>query len=227
MVGRGLRQGRGEPRFYGAVSCRRCTSPTTSARPTTMSVACSRARRGRPDHGDRAGCWRPAADGLGRAGVRAGRRARRLLGHVAIKNDQWREPPIGEAMAIVRGPDAYVTPAGTRRSASTAGSSRPGTTSSPTSTAGSSSTTTRLVRANVRRLADGTRPPDGAVGGRRRAGRRTWPGSAGDRRRRARHRPHRGQGRCRPSRSRRDGSRGGGARDDHGRDRRVRPVTAR
>ena len=33
-----------------------------------------------------------------------------LLGHVAIKNDQWREPPIGEAMAIVRGPDAYVTP---------------------------------------------------------------------------------------------------------------------
>jgi transcriptional regulator len=33
-----------------------------------------------------------------------------LLGHVAIKNDQWREAPIGEAMAIVRGPDAYVTP---------------------------------------------------------------------------------------------------------------------
>lgn len=33
-----------------------------------------------------------------------------LLGHVAIKNDQWREPAIGEAMAIVRGPDAYITP---------------------------------------------------------------------------------------------------------------------
>jgi transcriptional regulator len=33
-----------------------------------------------------------------------------LLGHVARKNDQWREPAIGEAMAIVRGPDAYITP---------------------------------------------------------------------------------------------------------------------
>lgn len=33
-----------------------------------------------------------------------------LLGHVAIKNDQWREPAIGESMAIVRGPDAYITP---------------------------------------------------------------------------------------------------------------------
>ncbi len=33
-----------------------------------------------------------------------------LLGHVAIRNDQWREPAIGEALAIVRGPDAYVTP---------------------------------------------------------------------------------------------------------------------
>jgi transcriptional regulator len=33
-----------------------------------------------------------------------------LLGHVAIKNDQWREPAIGDAMAIVRGPDAYITP---------------------------------------------------------------------------------------------------------------------
>jgi transcriptional regulator len=33
-----------------------------------------------------------------------------LLGHVAIKNDQWHEPAIGEAMAIVRGPDAYITP---------------------------------------------------------------------------------------------------------------------
>ncbi len=33
-----------------------------------------------------------------------------LLGHVAIKNDQWREPAIGDALAIVRGPDAYITP---------------------------------------------------------------------------------------------------------------------
>ena len=41
-------------------------------------------------------------DGLGEFGA--------LLGHVAIKNDQWREPPIGEAMAIVRGPDAYISP---------------------------------------------------------------------------------------------------------------------
>jgi transcriptional regulator len=35
----------------------------------------------------------------------------RLLGHVARKNDQWREPALGEAMAIIRGPDAYLTPA--------------------------------------------------------------------------------------------------------------------
>lgn len=41
-------------------------------------------------------------DGLGTFGA--------LVGHVAIKNDQWREPTIGEAMAIVSGPDAYVTP---------------------------------------------------------------------------------------------------------------------
>lgn len=33
-----------------------------------------------------------------------------LLGHVAIKNAQWREPALGESMAIVRGPDAYITP---------------------------------------------------------------------------------------------------------------------
>jgi len=41
-------------------------------------------------------------DGLGAYGA--------LLGHVAVKNDQWRAAPIGEALAIVRGPDAYVTP---------------------------------------------------------------------------------------------------------------------
>ncbi|OLT30555.1 hypothetical protein BJF79_38700 [Actinomadura sp. CNU-125] len=33
-----------------------------------------------------------------------------LLAHVARNNDQWREPVEGEAMAIVHGPDAYVSP---------------------------------------------------------------------------------------------------------------------
>jgi len=33
-----------------------------------------------------------------------------LLGHVARNNDQWRRPPVGDAMVIVRGPDAYITP---------------------------------------------------------------------------------------------------------------------
>lgn len=33
-----------------------------------------------------------------------------LRGHVARKNEQWRRPVIGEALAIVRGPDAYITP---------------------------------------------------------------------------------------------------------------------
>ena len=33
-----------------------------------------------------------------------------LLGHIAIKNDHWRESAIGESLAIVRGPDAYITP---------------------------------------------------------------------------------------------------------------------
>jgi transcriptional regulator len=34
----------------------------------------------------------------------------RLLGHVARNNDQWREPAEGEALVIVRGPDAYISP---------------------------------------------------------------------------------------------------------------------
>ncbi|MEO7981846.1 MAG: FMN-binding negative transcriptional regulator [Sporichthyaceae bacterium] len=34
----------------------------------------------------------------------------RLLGHVARTNEQWRLPAVGEAMVIVRGPDAYVSP---------------------------------------------------------------------------------------------------------------------
>ncbi len=33
-----------------------------------------------------------------------------LLGHVARTNDHWRHAPIGEALVILRGPDAYVTP---------------------------------------------------------------------------------------------------------------------
>jgi len=33
-----------------------------------------------------------------------------LLGHVARNNDQWRKPALGESLAIVRGPDAYVSP---------------------------------------------------------------------------------------------------------------------
>jgi len=34
-----------------------------------------------------------------------------LYGHVARANPQWRSAPVGEAMAIFMGPDAYVTPA--------------------------------------------------------------------------------------------------------------------
>jgi transcriptional regulator len=33
-----------------------------------------------------------------------------LHGHVARANPQWRSAPVGEAMAIFMGPDAYVTP---------------------------------------------------------------------------------------------------------------------
>ena len=33
-----------------------------------------------------------------------------LYGHVARPNPQWKLPPVGEAMAIFTGPDAYVTP---------------------------------------------------------------------------------------------------------------------
>jgi transcriptional regulator len=34
----------------------------------------------------------------------------RLLGHVARKNDHWRIDPVGEALVIAHGPDAYITP---------------------------------------------------------------------------------------------------------------------
>src|SRR5580700_10988020 len=33
-----------------------------------------------------------------------------LYGHVARNNDQWRKPALGESLAIVRGPDAYMSP---------------------------------------------------------------------------------------------------------------------
>jgi transcriptional regulator len=33
-----------------------------------------------------------------------------LLGHVARNNPQWKTPPLGEALAIVAGPDAYIAP---------------------------------------------------------------------------------------------------------------------
>jgi len=33
-----------------------------------------------------------------------------LYGHVACANPQWKSAPVGEAMAIFMGPDAYVTP---------------------------------------------------------------------------------------------------------------------
>ncbi|EWM13884.1 FMN-binding negative transcriptional regulator [Kutzneria sp. 744] len=34
-----------------------------------------------------------------------------LLGHVARNNDQWQRPALGEALVIVRGPDAHISPA--------------------------------------------------------------------------------------------------------------------
>ncbi len=33
-----------------------------------------------------------------------------LVGHIARNNAQWRTPAIGDAMVIVRGPDAYISP---------------------------------------------------------------------------------------------------------------------
>ena len=33
-----------------------------------------------------------------------------LLGHLARNNDQWRQGALGDALVIVRGPDAYVSP---------------------------------------------------------------------------------------------------------------------
>ncbi|MEU4160530.1 FMN-binding negative transcriptional regulator [Actinoplanes sp. NPDC026670] len=33
-----------------------------------------------------------------------------LLAHLARNNEQWRLPPLGEALAIIHGPGAYITP---------------------------------------------------------------------------------------------------------------------
>ncbi|TDB82324.1 FMN-binding negative transcriptional regulator [Micromonospora sp. KC721] len=33
-----------------------------------------------------------------------------LLGHLARNNEHWRQPVLGEALVIVRGPDSYITP---------------------------------------------------------------------------------------------------------------------
>jgi transcriptional regulator len=35
----------------------------------------------------------------------------RLMGHVARNNRQWKVPPIADALVIVRGPEAYISPA--------------------------------------------------------------------------------------------------------------------
>lgn len=34
-----------------------------------------------------------------------------LLGHLARNNDHWKQPVLGEAMVIMRGPDSYISPA--------------------------------------------------------------------------------------------------------------------
>ncbi|GAA1109299.1 FMN-binding negative transcriptional regulator [Kribbella jejuensis] len=34
-----------------------------------------------------------------------------LLGHLARNNEQWQQPIVGDALVIMRGPDAYVSPA--------------------------------------------------------------------------------------------------------------------
>jgi transcriptional regulator len=50
--------------------------------------------------------WEPAAGAESdRAGVLG-----RIMGHVARNNRQWKTPPTGEALVIVRGPDAYISP---------------------------------------------------------------------------------------------------------------------
>lgn len=46
----------------------------------------------------------------GQRGSQPGSRLGWLHGHVARNNDQWKLGSVGEALAIVRGPDAYISP---------------------------------------------------------------------------------------------------------------------
>jgi transcriptional regulator len=46
----------------------------------------------------------------GTAGRRAAGRHGALHGHLARNNDQWKRRAAGESLAIVRGPDAYISP---------------------------------------------------------------------------------------------------------------------
>ena len=73
------------------------------------------------DHLDAADLITPTADGLlatflpllfepPGASPEAGSHGR-LLGHVARNNRQWKTPATGDALVIVRGPEAYVSPA--------------------------------------------------------------------------------------------------------------------
>ena len=52
-----------------------------------------------------------------------------LYEHVAKANPQWKRPPIGDALAIFSGPDAYVTPSWYATSRRPRRSCRPGITS--------------------------------------------------------------------------------------------------
>ena len=49
--------------------------------------------------------WREPADDPGDLGPWGA-----LVGHVARNNAQWKSAPIGEALVILRGPDAYISP---------------------------------------------------------------------------------------------------------------------
>jgi transcriptional regulator len=55
-----------------------------------------------PDH--------PSTDHSSTGGPRSAGQPGALHGHLARNNDQWRLGSAGEALAIVRGPDAYITP---------------------------------------------------------------------------------------------------------------------
>jgi predicted FMN-binding regulatory protein PaiB len=66
-----------------------------------------------------------------------------LLGHVARNNAQRETPILGDALVIIAGPDAYISPSAYASNVSTAASYRPGTMSPHTCTATSGCTTTR------------------------------------------------------------------------------------